>query len=293
MDTISSIGSRRRGCSNKALFELRQELSMPLGAQRAVQRDAICGPTGLRDHGWSLVDLRTRVGQPGYCACQPPGATVVGEVVKTFPRQNALGVSASAPLPEGCSIYVRSERGFESMSVESIEVNRQRVKVVSQGLAGVKVTRNVSDIIEGSFVFRVGGAPSSTGPESHPAQAESAEAGATHARGEGIDGHLNHYQTDGQGVDYQGPERQNRRVQEEEIGCAVRSIRGDLETRWPLERSTADGGDGFHVWRRAASPLGSAHRRQTEAPGPTPVTSPARNPRSLRYLFTCAYSLEG
>lgn len=131
---------------------------------------------GARDHGWSLADLRARVGQSGYCACEPPGATVAGEVIKPFPRHNALGVSVRAPLPEGCGIYVRSERGFKAMSVESIEVDRERVNIVSQGLAGVKFTGDVSDVIEGSFVFRVDSAPL-------PTRSECADAGDYTSRG--------------------------------------------------------------------------------------------------------------
>jgi hypothetical protein len=110
---------------------------------------------GASNLGWSLEPLQKGIQKPGYCPCAPPNAVVAGEFIKPFPRQSAIGIQVLSPVEVGCLLYVRTNRGFELVTAESIQLEKTPLKEVRNGLVGVKINANVNEVIEGSLVYRI------------------------------------------------------------------------------------------------------------------------------------------
>jgi hypothetical protein len=112
---------------------------------------------GARNHIWSLTPIRDGMRGSGYVPCWPPNSTCAGEVVRVFPKLQVLGVNVDADpaLAEGDQVFVGSATGFEATTVGSIEADKNAVKSVRKGLAGLKVAGDVKKVTEGALVFRV------------------------------------------------------------------------------------------------------------------------------------------
>ena len=110
-----------------------------------------------REQGWPLGPIRDAILASGHVPCQPPGTMLAGEVLKVFPKQEVIGVNVTAdpPLKLGDKVQVRSDAGFELMTIRSIEQKGKPLTSVSIGETGLKVDGAVKIIREGATVYRV------------------------------------------------------------------------------------------------------------------------------------------
>ncbi len=112
---------------------------------------------GALDYKWPLKPICKAMASGGYVSCEPPGTACVGEVIRVFPRLCVIGMhlETKRPLRRGEQIVVRSNAGFEVLTVDSLAVGKQILEEVYSGEVGVKVAFDVKKIIEGSYVYLV------------------------------------------------------------------------------------------------------------------------------------------